>query len=662
MSTDVTLPALGESVTEGTVTRWLKSVGDDVAVDEPLLEVSTDKVDTEIPSPVAGTLLEILVNEDDTVEVGTVLARLGDASEQGGAPAAPEQSAEPAQQQAAPEPEPAQQPAPEPEPAQQPSPEPEQQAAPEPPPAPPAEPAGASPATPKPSAETPSTETTTADASQTEAPSKPADDSSAPSGDSTDITLPALGESVTEGTVTRWLKSVGDDVAVDEPLLEVSTDKVDTEIPSPAAGTLLEILVNEDETVEVGTVLARVGSGSPSPSAPEKREAPAEQPSPATHEAAPAPAAPEPPTQQQPAPQQQAPEPEPEPERAVESQAAPAESQSGPAEPQAPSGDADASAGGTSGYVTPIVRKLAAERGVDLASVEGTGVGGRIRKEDVLSATPPAAQAPATQQETPQAASGQASAPAPSVPSGDDSKASLRGTTVKMSRIRKITAERMLESLHGMAQLTTVVEVDCSAIWALRAKSKAAFEDKHGAKLTFLPFFTKAVASALVEHPNLNASVDGDSIVYHGEVNLSLAVDTEKGLMLPTLRNAEDKSIAQHAQQIGDLASRARSGGLKSDEISGGTFSVTNTGSGGTLLDTPIVPSPQVGILATTIIEKRVVVGKGTNGEDVLSIKPMCYLPLSYDHRIVDGADAARFLQTVKGLIEAGDFESSLDL
>ena len=291
---------------------------------------------------------------------------------------------------------------------------------------------------------------------------------------------------------------------------------------------------------------------------------------------------------------------------------------------------------------------------MDLAHLEGTGVGGRIRKEDVLAATPPAPEPPAPAEHTAPAASAPAAA-------GND-KSSLRGTTVKMTRIRKITAEKMLESLHGMAQLTTVVEVDCSAIWALRAKSKSAFEAKHGAKLTFLPFFTKAVADALVAHPNLNASVDGDSIVYHGEVNLSLAVDTEKGLMLPTLRNADDKSIALHAQQIADLASRARSGGLKADEISGGTFSVTNTGSGGTLLDTPIVPSPQVGILATTIIEKRVVVSKGVNGEDVLSVKPMCYLPLSYDHRIVDGADAARFLQTVKGLIEGGDFESSLDL
>jgi 2-oxoglutarate dehydrogenase E2 component (dihydrolipoamide succinyltransferase) len=238
----------------------------------------------------------------------------------------------------------------------------------------------------------------------------------------------------------------------------------------------------------------------------------------------------------------------------------------------------------------------------------------------------------------------------------------LRGTTVKMSRIRTLTADKMMESLHGMAQLTSIVEVDCSRIWSLRAKAKDPFEAREGAKLTFLPFFTKAVAEALVEHALLNASVVDGSIVYHPTVNLSLAVDTEKGLMLPTLRNADSKSLADHARGIADLASRARTGGLTADEISGGTFSITNTGSGGTLLDTPIVPSPQVGILATTIIEKRMVVSRGPQGEDVLSIKPMCYLPLSYDHRIVDGADAARFLQTVKARIEAGAFEAELGL
>ena len=561
MSTDVTLPALGESVTEGTVTRWLKAVGDTIAVDEPLLEVSTDKVDTEIPAPAGGVLLEILVGEDETVDVGTVVARIGEASE-----AATAASVTPA-----------------PEPVA---------------------------------------------ATEPVVATEPLAVAVLAASDATDVLLPALGESVTEGTVTRWLKAVGDTIAADEPLLEVSTDKVDTEIPAPAAGTLLEILVAEDETVDVGTVVARIGSGSPAaavaPAAPVA--APVAPPVPV---AAPLAVV------------------------AAPMQAAPV---------AAPAATPASSAGSTSGYVTPIVRKLASDKGIDLASVAGTGVGGRIRKEDILAATPVApVPEPAPQSAPATGVSAATSGPAePSMPAGSASP--LRGTTVKMSRIRKITAERMLESLHGMAQLTSIVEVDCSRIWALRAKAKESFEAREGAKLTFLPFFTKAVADALVEHAFLNASVDGDSIVYHPTVNLSLAVDTEKGLMLPTLRDADSKSLADHARGIADLASRARSGGLTADEISGGTFSVTNTGSGGTLLDTPIVPAPQVGILATTIIEKRVVVSRGPQGEDVLSIKPMCYLPLSYDHRIVDGADAARFLQAVKARIEAGAFDAELGL
>lgn len=569
MSTDVTLPALGESVTEGTVTRWLKAVGDTVAADEPLLEVSTDKVDTEIPSPAAGTILEILVAEDETVAVGTVVARIGAAGEAPAAastPTAPAPAAAPEPVAAAPAPEPVPVPAPEPVPA-------------------PAAPAPAAPAA---------------------------------GGASQDVTLPALGESVTEGTVTRWLKSVGDAVAVDEPLVEISTDKVDTEIPSPFAGTLLEIVVGEDTTAEVGAVLARIGaagavapaSAAPAPAAPVAAPAPA----PAAP-VAPAPAA--------------APAPVP------------------PAPTPAPATSADAG----SGYVTPLVRKLAAERGVDLATVTGTGVGGRIRKEDVLAAAKPAPASGASA--APASAPSQAAAP--SVTASE-----LRGQTVKMTRIRKITADKMMESLHGMAQLTSVVEVDCSAIWSLRASKKNAFEAAHGVKLTFLPFFTRAVAIALTEHAGLNASVVGDSIVYHPQVNLSLAVDTPKGLMLPTLHAADAKTVADHAKGIADLANKARNGGLGADEISGGTFSVTNTGSGGTLHDTPIVPAPQVGILATCAIIKRPVVVTGPNGEDVISIRPMVYLPLSYDHRIVDGADAARFLQTVKALIEAGDFAAEL--
>jgi len=630
MSTDVTLPALGESVTEGTVTRWLKNVGDAVAVDEPLLEVSTDKVDTEIPSPVAGTLLEIVVPEDEIATVGAVLARVGAADEAGGAPEseAPTPAAV-APGEAAGQPEP--QTAPEPE----------------------AEPAEVREAAPEVAAEAPA-----AAPAEEPAPAATETPAAAPAAlGGRDVTLPALGESVTEGTVTRWLKNVGDTVAVDDPLVEVSTDKVDTEIPSPFAGTLTEILVAEDEVATVGAVLARVGDGSAQ--APE---------APAPEAAAPAPA-PEPETA--PAPEAATPVAEPAPETAPAPAPVPvppvAETPSTPPAPApvptpaaAPAPQAPAAQGSAgSGYVTPIVRKLASERGVDLGAVAGTGVGGRIRKEDVIAA----AEAPAAAQPAPVApVSAGAAAAASGAPKDEREVSELRGQTVKMTRIRKVTADKMMESLHGMAQLTSVVEVDCSKIWDLRASSKDAFQAKYGVGLSFLPFFTVAAAEALQKHANVNASIVDDSIVYHPSVNLSLAVDTEKGLMLPTLRDADSKSLPEHAQGIADLAARARSGGLKADEISGGTFSVTNTGSLGTLFDTPVVPAPQGAILATCAIVKRAVVVKGPNGEDTLSIRPVCFLPLSYDHRLIDGADAARFLQDVKKRIEEGAFEADLGL
>ncbi|WP_061965476.1 2-oxoglutarate dehydrogenase, E2 component, dihydrolipoamide succinyltransferase [Demequina aurantiaca] len=627
MSNDVTLPALGESVTEGTVTRWLKNVGDTVEVDEPLLEVSTDKVDTEIPSPFAGTLTEILIQEDEDAEVGAVLARIGEAGESAGgddATAEESTSAESAPAESAP-----------------------------------SDDAGASAAEPAPAEEAPAEPEEKSEPEQEEK-SAPAE-SAAPAAGGQDVTLPALGESVTEGTVTRWLKSVGDSVEQDEPLLEVSTDKVDTEIPSPFAGTLTEILVQEDEDAEVGAVLARIGDGNAAPAAPAGEES---TPSEADAEAdvetdETEPEAPAAGTAAAPAEQKAAPEPQsaPEPEAAQK----PADSAPAASAPAPAATDAGSSNG--SGYVTPIVRKLAAERGVDLAGLTGTGVGGRIRKEDVLEAATKA-DAPAV---TPASTDSSAAAATPataseSAASGELVESDLRGTTVKMSRIRKITSEKMMESLHGMAQLTSVVEVDCSKIWALRAKAKDGFQEREGVKLTFLPFFTKAVAEALAEHAFLNASVDGTNIVYHDSVNLSLAVDTEKGLMLPTMRGAEHLTVGEHAKAIADLAEKARTGGLSSDEISGGTFAVTNTGSGGTMFDTPIVPAPQVGILATCAIVKKPVVVRGPNGEDVISIRPMCYLPLSYDHRIVDGADAAKFLQSVKKRLEEGAFESEVGL
>ncbi|GAB3093315.1 2-oxoglutarate dehydrogenase, E2 component, dihydrolipoamide succinyltransferase [Isoptericola nanjingensis] len=596
MSENVQLPALGESVTEGTVTRWLKAVGDTVAVDEPLLEVSTDKVDTEIPSPVAGVLEQILVEEDETVEVGATLAVVGDGSGAGGGDAAPAAEAPAAEAEA---------------PA-----EPEQPAA-------PAEPAP-TPETPAPAAEAPAAE----------APA-------AGGGEGTEVTLPALGESVTEGTVTRWLKAVGDSVEVDEPLLEVSTDKVDTEIPSPVAGTVQKLLVDEDETVEVGAVLAVVGSGA-APAA----EKPAE-PSPAkAPEPVGAPSKPE--------------EPAPAPEKPAEEKPAavekPAPAPQEPAQPEPAAEKPAQSAPGKGSYLTPLVRKLAAEKGVDVSSLQGTGVGGRIRKEDVLAAAEKAA-APAP------AAAAPAAAPAAKAPATLP-VSPLRGTTEKMSRLRKIVAERMVEALHTQAQLTTVVEVDVTKVAKLRAKAKESFKAREGANLTYLPFYTLAAVEALKAFPKINASIDQDKgeITYHPAENVGIAVDTERGLVVPVIKNAGDLNLAGIARQIGDLGARTRANKVGPDELSGATFTITNTGSGGALIDTPIVPGGQVAILGTGTITKKPAVVTGPDGEETIAIRQFAYLFLSYDHRLVDGADAARFLTAIKARIEEGAFEAEVGL
>src|SRR5665647_4328 len=543
MSDSVQMPALGESVTEGTVTRWLKQVGDPVAVDEPLLEVSTDKVDTEIPSPVAGTLLEILVAEDDTVAVGVPLARIGSADEVGAGDggedgaqaeaqpepeqAEPEAAAEPVAEVAQVEQDEQVEQAPQDEPLEQ-APQVEQpadtaedagewQAA-----QVPAEPADAEPSEAEPAA------AEVADAEPTEAQAAEVQ----PSGGATeDVRMPALGESVTEGTVTRWLKQVGDTVAVDEPLLEISTDKVDTEVPSPVAGTVLELVVAEDETVAVGTTLARIGSGA---DAGQDRPAPAAAPESAAAES-PAPEAPPQQEAPQQAPQQEAPQQAPQQEapqqQAPLQQEAPAPvAQAAPAaHPQAPAG----------GYLTPLVRKLAAEKGVDLSTIDGTGVGGRIRKEDVLEAAARAERERAERAEAerrrleqeqeqeqaqratsePAAAverptrSHRAAPPAPEI-------SPLRGTTEKASRLRQIIASRMVEALQSMAQLTTVVEVDVTKVARLRARAKEDFAAREGVNLSYLPFFVLAATEALKTHPKINGVLEGNQITYHGHENV----------------------------------------------------------------------------------------------------------------------------------------------
>ena len=561
MSESVKMPALGESVTEGTVSTWLKAVGDRVEADEPLLEVATDKVDTEVPAPVSGVVEQILVPEDETVEVGTVLAIIGDGS--GAAPAA-------------------------------------------------AEPAASVEATPAPA---PVAEPAAAPAAQATAPA---------AAEGLEVTMPALGESVTEGTVSTWLKAVGDQVEADEPLLEVATDKVDTEVPAPGSGTLLEIRVPEDETVEVGTVLAIIGSAA---------AAPAATPSPATPEpaVAEAPAAPA---------------------------AAPAPAAPAPAAPVSQVAEtASAAEVASAAYVTPIVRKLARDKGIDLTQVQGTGVGGRIRKQDVEAV---AAEAARKAEEAARQAAAQAAPAAPKAAAVETS--SLRGKTEKMSRLRQVIAERMVDSLQTSAQLTTVVEVDVTRVAALRARAKNDFQAKNGAKLTFLPFFVQAATEALKSHPKLNASIEGKNVTYHDVEHIGIAVDTPRGLLVPVIKNAGDLNIPGLASRIADLAARTRDNQVNPDELSGSTFTITNTGSGGALFDTPVINQPEVAILGLGTITKQPRVIKDADGNETIGIRSVCYLSLSYDHRLVDGADAARYLMTVKKRLEDGDFAGELGL
>ncbi|MDA2993333.1 MAG: 2-oxoglutarate dehydrogenase, E2 component, dihydrolipoamide succinyltransferase [Actinomycetota bacterium] len=426
------------------------------------------------------------------------------------------------------------------------------------------------------------------------------------------VTMPALGESVSEGTVTRWLKAEGDQVAIDEPLLEVSTDKVDTEIPSPVAGTLQKIIVAVDQTVPVGAELAIIADGAAPAAAPAVT---------APVVAAPVVAAPV--------------------------VAAPVVAQTQPLD----------------AYVTPIVRKLATELGVNLSTVTGTGVGGRIRKEDVEAAAPKAAPAPLSPTPAAPVASAPAAPGAPAKSSGASVAVSpLRGTTVKMSRLRKVIATRMVESLQVSAQLTTVIEVDVTKIARLRDRSKSTFEAREGVKLSFLPFFAVAVCEALKQHPVLNSSVEDDQIIYHGAEHLGVAVDTERGLLVPVIHNAGDLNMGGIARKISDLAARTRENKVTPDELGGGTFTLTNTGSRGALFDTPIINQPQVAILGLGAVVKRPMVVKGEDGGETIAIRSMVYLGLSYDHRVVDGADAARFLVTLKERLEGGSFESDLGL
>jgi len=699
MSDRVTMPALGESVTEGTVTRWLKNIGDSVEVDEPLLEVSTDKVDTEIPSPVAGTLQEILAQEDETVPVGADLAVIGEGAASGGsgdseggataesseasAPSSPA-SGSGSDDASAPEPE-----QPEPE-----APSTEQPMAPQ---------------TSEPEADQAQggggQQQSSGGQQQSSGGQQPSGGGSGSGGSAGQtVTMPALGESVTEGTVTRWLKSEGDTVEVDEALLEVSTDKVDTEIPSPVAGVVSKILVQEDEVVPVGGDLVVIGGEAGAADdagggdqAAAGAEAPA-QPSAEQQALSARPEATAPQESAQPSEEQQEAKPSSEQEAPAQATAQQGTEAAGQAASSGDGSGADASpttatgsareaaapatatapssstaTGGSDGgtdesaaYVTPLVRKLAAQHSVDLGSLTGTGIGGRIRKQDVLDAAEQA-KAAAAQPAAPAAPAAAApstpSAPAASAASSAPAEASpKRGTTEKMSRLRKVIAQRMVESLQVSAQLTTVVEVDLTKVARLRARAKNEFERREGVKLSYLPFLALAAVEALKTHPNVNASVEGEEIIYHGQENLSIAVDTEKGLIVPVVKNAGDLNIAGLARAIADLADRTRNNKIMPDDLAGGTFTITNTGSRGALFDTPIINQPQVAILGTGALVKRPVVVTDVDGGETIAVRSMMYLALSYDHRIVDGADAARFLGAMKTRLEEGRFEASLGL
>ncbi|KGF15516.1 2-oxoglutarate dehydrogenase, E2 component, dihydrolipoamide succinyltransferase [Corynebacterium freneyi] len=585
-ATDVEMPELGESVTEGTITAWLKEVGDTVEVDEPLLEVSTDKVDTEIPSPVAGTLVEVLAEVDDTVDVGAVIARIGDAD----AAASDDSDDSDDDDEDVP-------------------------------------------------SEEAIEEAESKDDNDTVDEAEEKDEKPKKSGGSgvkaADVEMPELGESVTEGTITAWLKEVGDTVEVDEPLLEVSTDKVDTEIPSPVAGTLVEVLFDVDDTVDVGAVIARVGDADAAGGDAEVAAAEAEAEKKAEPEE----------------PKKEAPK--------KEAKAAKAE-QSSPKkdEPkqEAPKKESkqDTSGNADVPYVTPLVRKLADKHGVDLSKVEGSGIGGRIRKQDVLKA----AEAGSGADKADESASSNWS-----TKGVRPELAELRGTTQRVNRIREITAAKTLESLQTSAQLTQLHEVDMTEVWELRAEKKAEFQDKHGVKLTFLPFFAKAIVEALVSHPNVNASWDENKkeITYHEKVNLGIAVDTERGLLSPVIHDAQDMSLPELAAAIVDIADRARNNKLKPNDLSGGTFTITNIGSEGALSDTPILVPPQGAMIGTGVIKKRPVVVT-ENGNDAIGIRAMAYLPITYDHRLIDGADAGRFMTTVVDRLQVADFQRDLGL
>ena len=623
MATPVKMPELGESITEGTITRWIKQEGDRVEADEPLFEVSTDKVDTEVPSPVAGVLKTIKVQADETVEVGAELAIIeqdGEAGGEGGGDEGEQAEADQEQEEAGGEQE-AEEAAQPDEGSEEAGTEEEREAA--------AEADGGG-------------EAKAEEAEEAEAKEEPAERPRAgASGDgkTTTVTMPELGESITEGTITRWLKQEGDQVEADEPLFEVSTDKVDTEVPSPVAGVLQSIKVQADETVEVGAELAVIGGGGEAEAeAPEAEEAPAKR--------------------------EQARE-----ETAEEGAGAEAEQAAAPrrreAKPAARAeGDGKPKGDGQAAVVSPLVRRLAREHDIDLSQVEGTGSGGRVRREDVEAYVERRGKEPAARPAERPAAERPAAAAAPTgtrvaVPLAKG----LREQVVPATRTRKVIAQRMVASLQVSAQLTSAVEIDMTRVMRLRERAKDEFKQREGVSLSPMPFAVLALVAAIREYPTVNSAMDeeGNLHVYQ-DVHLGVAVDTPKGLFVPVVKNADSLNLAGLAKAVADVAKRTRDGKIGPDELSGSTISLTNTGSRGAVWDTPIINQPNAAIFATPAIVKRPVVVDDPELGEVVAVRHMMYGILTYDHRIIDGADAARFLVKVKEVLEAADFEGDLGL
>ncbi|MBP9109288.1 MAG: 2-oxoglutarate dehydrogenase, E2 component, dihydrolipoamide succinyltransferase [Pyrinomonadaceae bacterium] len=582
MSVEVVMPQMGESITEGTVSKWLKQVGERIEKDEAILEISTDKVDAEVPSPGAGILLEIRHQEGETVEVGTVVAIVGEEGSSAAVAAAPAVAEVEMTTASEPEPE-----------------------------AIPAEPVKEAVAAAEPVAE-----------------ATPATAPAAATGKAAEVVMPQMGESITEGTVSKWLKAVGDKIEKDEALLEISTDKVDAEVPSPAAGTLLAINVQEGETVEVGSVLALVGAEGGATVSTPKSEAASPAPTPAAEPIAPPVAAP-----------------------AVQARAA------------------SASVNGNATLdelrrtkSSPLVRNIAKEHGIDITRIPGSGISGRVTKDDIMSFLETgAALRPQDLLVKGAPAIAPVSAPAAAKPASTftppQGAISMGDRVEKMSVMRKKIAEHMTFSKQTSAHVTSVYEIDMTNVAKFRTANQAAFQAKFGTKLTFMPFIFQAVTAAIREHRIVNSQVDGENIVYKGDINLGMAVALDWGLIVPVIRNAETMSLAEIAVKANDLADRARTKKLSPDEVQGGTFTITNPGVFGGLYGTPIINQPQVAILCVGTIEKRAKVMTSADGDDYIAIRQMAYFALTYDHRVVDGADAERFLAYLKAYLQEAPFE-----